>query len=421
MGAPPTRGGAGGVVRPGGARRGVRRLGLRPHPVRRQTRRTPSPRSPRRGSPSSPRRASSSWRSSPGGTSSRPRWSTRPARSCTRSGRSPASPRSPTPTPRAPAICSRRRPARLVTVELGPALDHDEALAVADQVAAALRTIDAPQVLVGGELLAERSLRRAGGQGRRVRRVRGAGGALRRARRHPRWPGGRQPAPARRPRAVAATLLALTRAGHRGAGQRVRRQRRHAARHRPRRRLQPADPRPVPRGAGRDRGAVPDLACSAGPSRRPGGPCSSPGLAVGAALAGCSLLADPLLAAMALGGALVVGLATVAGLTLVRRWSRSPTSASRRRRHGRAARTRPAARGPRRCWRGWPGSRSGAGPLVALAVTAGLLLLSLPLLQVIRSPTPTPGRCPPAARSGWPTRPCERDFPRTCAPQPSPC
>ena len=45
----------------------------------------------------------------------------------------------------------------LVTVELRPGLSDDEALAVADRVAAALHRIDAPRVLVGGELLAERT------------------------------------------------------------------------------------------------------------------------------------------------------------------------------------------------------------------------------------------------------------------------
>ena len=45
----------------------------------------------------------------------------------------------------------------LVLVELDPALDDEAALAVADDVAAALRTIDAPEVLVGGRLLAERA------------------------------------------------------------------------------------------------------------------------------------------------------------------------------------------------------------------------------------------------------------------------
>lgn len=45
----------------------------------------------------------------------------------------------------------------LVTVELDPALDDDAAVAVADRVAETLRTVDAPEVLVGGELLAERA------------------------------------------------------------------------------------------------------------------------------------------------------------------------------------------------------------------------------------------------------------------------
>ena len=42
-------------------------------------------------------------------------------------------------------------------IELDPGLDEDAALAVADRVAAKLRTIDAPEVLVGGKLLAERT------------------------------------------------------------------------------------------------------------------------------------------------------------------------------------------------------------------------------------------------------------------------
>ncbi|WP_336723812.1 MMPL family transporter [Cellulosimicrobium cellulans] len=43
----------------------------------------------------------------------------------------------------------------LVVVELDPALSDDEALALAHQVAAALHTVDTPEVLVGGALLAE--------------------------------------------------------------------------------------------------------------------------------------------------------------------------------------------------------------------------------------------------------------------------
>lgn len=45
----------------------------------------------------------------------------------------------------------------LVVVELEPTLDDDAALAVADDVTALLRTVQAPEVLVGGELLAERA------------------------------------------------------------------------------------------------------------------------------------------------------------------------------------------------------------------------------------------------------------------------
>ncbi len=45
----------------------------------------------------------------------------------------------------------------LAVVELDPALEGDAALAVADQVAERLRAIPAPEVLVGGKLLAERT------------------------------------------------------------------------------------------------------------------------------------------------------------------------------------------------------------------------------------------------------------------------
>ena len=45
----------------------------------------------------------------------------------------------------------------LAVIELDPKLDDDAALVVADRVAAKLRTIDAPEVLVGGKLLAERT------------------------------------------------------------------------------------------------------------------------------------------------------------------------------------------------------------------------------------------------------------------------
>jgi len=45
----------------------------------------------------------------------------------------------------------------LAVIELDPGLDEDEALEAADRVAAKLRTIDAPEILIGGKLLAERT------------------------------------------------------------------------------------------------------------------------------------------------------------------------------------------------------------------------------------------------------------------------
>ena len=98
-----------------------------------------------------------SWRSSRAATSTPPAWWTAPAGSCSRSGPCPASPRSPTPTRPGPAQVSADGQRSLVVVELAPELDDDAALAVAEDVAAALRRIDAPEVLVGGRLLAERA------------------------------------------------------------------------------------------------------------------------------------------------------------------------------------------------------------------------------------------------------------------------
>ena len=98
-----------------------------------------------------------SWRSSRAATSTPPAWWTAPAGSCSRSGPCPASPRSPTPTRPGPAQVSADGQRSLVVVELAPELDDDAALAVAEDVAAALRRIDAPEVLVGGRLLAEQA------------------------------------------------------------------------------------------------------------------------------------------------------------------------------------------------------------------------------------------------------------------------
>src|SRR3954454_11173280 len=64
--------------------------------------------------------------------------------------------RSVTRTPRAGLIAGDKH-SSLAVIELDPKLDDDAALVVADRVAAKLRTIDAPEVLVGGKLLAERT------------------------------------------------------------------------------------------------------------------------------------------------------------------------------------------------------------------------------------------------------------------------
>ena len=159
-------------------------------------------------------------------------------------------------------------------------------------------------------------VRRAGHAGRgarrgdRVRRPRRRAGALRRraasparCRCSPRW---------RRSRARCSRSTRW-RASWR---QRVRGQRRHAARARARRRLQPAGHRALPRGARRDpAGADRDVLARtiAGAGRA----VLVSGLAVAIALAGLYVFADPLLSAMALGGVLAVGTATLAGLTLV--------------------------------------------------------------------------------------------------------
>lgn len=49
------------------------------------------------------------------------------------------------------------RQSSLAVIELDPSFDEDQALEAADRVADKLRTIDAPEVLIGGKLLAERT------------------------------------------------------------------------------------------------------------------------------------------------------------------------------------------------------------------------------------------------------------------------
>ncbi|MBB5873394.1 RND superfamily putative drug exporter [Allocatelliglobosispora scoriae] len=268
----------------------------------------------------------------------------------------------------------------LVTVELQPGLGDDEALALADRVAAALHRIDAPTVLVGGELLAERSFGdqaiqdAAIGEGVALIVLCAAlvvilGGLL----------AGSIPLAAALA-TVAGTLLALTGLASAmpvseyavnivtllGLGLAVDYSLLIISRFREER-------------AADRRAALPELLARTVATA--GRAVLVSGLAVGAALIGLFAFADPLLAAMALGGALVVCLATATGLTLVpaiiavahhripapgtRTWvwrrTRQPGPGSLAK-LARFAQRRPA--------------------LVALAVTAGLLLLSGPLLGV---------------------------------------
>ncbi|MEU8005275.1 MMPL family transporter [Catellatospora sp. NPDC049111] len=268
----------------------------------------------------------------------------------------------------------------LVVVELAPALDDDAALAVADQVSAALHRVAVPEVLVGGKLLAERDF---GDQaiadaalgesvalvvlcGALIVMLGGlAAGSL---------PMGAALA------TVAGTLLALT--GLAGAigvsdytvnvvtllglGLAVDYSLLIVARFREERAADPRAP-------------IPDLLARTVATA--GRAVLVSGLAVGVALAGLFVFADPLLAAMALGGALVVLLATATGLTLVP----ALIAVAHRRIPAPGTRTgvgrRPARRGP------GPLARSAAfaqrrPAAVALAVSAALLALGVPLLHV---------------------------------------
>jgi RND superfamily putative drug exporter len=266
---------------------------------------------------------------------------------------------------------SADRKSSLVVVELSPELSDEQALVVADQVAAALRRIEAPEILVGGELLAERAF---GDQAIKdaavgesialvvlcIALITILGSLV----------AGSLPLAAALA-TIASALLVLT--GLAGAmpvseyavnvvtilgiGLAVdysllilsRFQQERAA----------DKDAPLPELLGRT------LSTS-------GRAVLVSGLAVGTALAGLFVFADPLLSAMALGGAIVVCLATLAGLTLVpaliavahrripasnRVWRRKPALLTRL---ATFAQRRPAD--------------------VALAVTAGLLVLSAPLL-----------------------------------------
>ncbi|GAA1365999.1 MMPL family transporter [Catellatospora chokoriensis] len=268
----------------------------------------------------------------------------------------------------------------LVVVELSPRLSDDDALAVADRVSAALHRVAVPQVLVGGKLLAERDF---GDQavadaalgesvalivlcGALVVMLGGlAAGSL---------PIGAALA------TVAGTLLALT--GLAGAigvsdytvnvvtllglGLAVDYSLLIVARFREERAADPRAP-------------IPDLLARTVATA--GRAVLVSGLAVGAALSGLFVFADPLLAAMALGGALVVLLATATGLTLVP----ALIAVAHRRIPAPGTRTwvwrRPVRRGPGMLARSAAFAQRRPAA-VALAVTAALLTLSVPLLHV---------------------------------------
>jgi RND superfamily putative drug exporter len=300
----------------------------------------------------------------------------------------------------------------LVTVELKPELSDEDALALADRVAAALHRIDAPEVLVGGEILAEREF----GEQAIADAVFGESialvvlcvvlvvilGGLR---------AGLLPLLTALA-TIAGTLLALTGLASAmavseyavnvvtllGIGLAVDYSLLIIARFREERAAGPGSGpgggHRAARGGGHRSGA--GTAVAAGPAApladligrtmaTAGRAVLVSGLAVGTALAGLFAFADPLLAAMALGGALVVILATAAGLTLV------PALVAVTHRHIPNPGTRTwvwwrAAGHPRPRTSGVLARLAGFAQRhpapVALAVTAGLIVLSLPLLGV---------------------------------------
>ncbi|GIE32815.1 putative membrane protein [Actinoplanes italicus] len=259
----------------------------------------------------------------------------------------------------------------LITVELKPGLSDDEALRVADQVSAALRRIDAPEILIGGGLLAEREF---GDQAVRDAAVGESvalvcvgillivllGGLV----------AGLLPLGAA-VGAVTATLLTLTGLARLmpvseytvnvvtllGIGLAVDYSLLMIARFQEER---AADPR-APMAELVERTVV-----------TAGRAVLVSGSAVAAALAGLFAFGDPMLSAMAMGGALVVVLATAAGTTLV-----PALIAVAHRRIPARSRTR----GPGLLVRLAGLAQRRPGP-VALAVVAGLLVLSAPLLFV---------------------------------------
>lgn len=263
----------------------------------------------------------------------------------------------------------------LVVVELDLGLDEDTALEVADEVAATLRTVDVPQVLVGGELLAQRSF----AEQAIADTVRGEVVALGflcvalllilggvRAAALPL---------AAAVAVIATTLLALTALTRvvdvseyavnivtlLGIGLAVDYSLLMVFRFR--------------EESARDRKADLEVLL-ARTTASAGTAVVVSGLAVVTAMLGLHAFADPLLAAMALGGAIVVLVATVVGLTLV------PALIAVTHRHLRARPKRPGRPGRPGLLAGLATTAQRRPALVASLCAVGLLLLAAPALQL---------------------------------------
>jgi RND superfamily putative drug exporter len=143
------------------------------------------------------------------------------------------------------------------------------------------------------------------------------------------------------------------------------------------------------------------------------------GLAVGAAMAGLFVFADPLLAAMALGGVVAVLLATLAGLTAVPAFiavahrripgARDATRVLALRRAVAATVRRRAAPGPGLLTRLATFAQARPAP-VALAVTGGLLALSLPFLFAVNLENSDARALPATAEARKLQESVQRDF-----------
>lgn len=306
----------------------------------------------------------------------------------------------------------------LIRVELRPGLPDDRRERVEDAVAAALHRIDAPEVLVGGEKLAERAFAdqaladAARGESVAIVVLLGVlvlvlGGFV----------AGAIPLAAS-VATVAVTLLgllgltALTEVGEfavnvvtlLGIGLAVDYALLMIARFREEREADPDAP-------------VADLLART--TATAGRTVLISGLAVGAAMAGLLVLGDPLLGTMALGGAVTVLLATLAGLTAVpsliavthRRIAGTSGSTRARavRRSIAVLLRRPAAPVPGLLARLAAVAQARPAP-VAIAVTAGLLALALPFLLAVNLENSDARALPATAEPRRLQEALERDF-----------